>query len=183
MKERLSGLLTAARADTMTVDTFHGLGLGLLRRHAERAGLKADFAIHGREHGEAILALAPSPWLGVNFDTANPHRGDYVGTTREGYEWKLDEAVRGDELAVLRPVAARVRHVHWKDVTGRDAVILGRGTVRRREELEILLAAGYDGALSYETEGWEDADASKRMIVESLRFTHGLLDGMGIEYE
>ena len=129
-----------------------------------------------------ILTLAPSPWIGVNFDTANPRRGDYVGTTRQGFEWKLDEAARGDELAVLRPVADRVRHVHWKDVLGRNAVILGRGEVRLREELEILRQAGYDGALSYETEGWEEPEESQPMIEASLAWTKELLDRMGIPW-
>ncbi|HXX91514.1 MAG TPA: TIM barrel protein, partial [Acidimicrobiales bacterium] len=45
-----------------------------------------------------IMSLVSSPWLAVNFDTANPHRGDYVGTTRAGYEWKLDQTRRGDEV-------------------------------------------------------------------------------------
>lgn len=130
-----------------------------------------------------ILALAPSPWLGVNFDTANPRRGDYVGTTRKGFEWKLDEAARGDELAVLRPIADKVRHVHWKDVVGRNAVIAGKGEVKLREELEIMRAAGYDGVLSYETEGWEESEESQRMIEESLEFTRNLLIEMGIEFD
>lgn len=132
---------------------------------------------------EKILALAPSPWLAVNFDTANPHRGDYVGTTHEGFEWKLDEAARGDELAALRPVADRVRHVHWKDVSGRDAVIAGKGEVKLREELAILRDAGYDGVLSYETEGWEESDESQQMIEESLTFTKNLLNEMGIKID
>jgi sugar phosphate isomerase/epimerase len=129
-----------------------------------------------------IIALAPSPWVGVNFDTANPHRGDYVGTTHKGFEWKLDQAAAGDELAVLRPVADKVVHVHWKDVVGRNAVILGAGEVRLREELEIMRAAGYDGALSYETEGWEEAEESQKMIEASLAFTKKLLTDMGINY-
>ena len=130
-----------------------------------------------------IIELAPSPWLRINFDTANPHRGDYVGTTHEGFEWKLDEAARGDELAVLRPVADKVVHVHWKDVVGRGAVVAGRGEVKLKEELELMVAAGYDGALSYETEGWEEPDDSQQMIEQSLEFTKKLLDGMGIAYD
>jgi sugar phosphate isomerase/epimerase len=129
---------------------------------------------------EKILALAPSPWLVVNFDTANPHRGDYVGTTHEGFEWKLDEAAKGDELAVLRPVAKKVKHVHWKDVVGRDAVTIGTGEVRLKEELIILRDAGYDGVLSYETEGWEEPDDSQRMIEESRKNTEALLHEFGI---
>ncbi|OGP60558.1 MAG: hypothetical protein A2V67_15230 [Deltaproteobacteria bacterium RBG_13_61_14] len=130
-----------------------------------------------------ILALAPSPWLGVNFDTANPHRGDYVGTTHKGFEWKLDQAERGDELAVLRPVAGKVRHVHCKDVVGRNAVILGRGEVKLKEEVEILRQAGYDGVLSYETEGWEEAEESQKMIIESLAWSKQLLKDLGIKIE
>ncbi len=130
-----------------------------------------------------ILSLAPSPWIGVNFDTANPHRGDYVGTTKKGFEWKLDEAARGDELAVLRPIAEKVKHVHWKDVVGRNAVIAGKGEVKLREELEILVAAGYDGTLSYETEGWEESEESQKMIEESLDFTRNLLKELGIEFD
>ncbi|MFH1538460.1 MAG: sugar phosphate isomerase/epimerase family protein [bacterium] len=132
---------------------------------------------------EKILALAPSPWLAVNFDTANPHRGDYVGTTHKGFEWKLDEVAKGDELATLRPVADRVRHVHWKDVSGRAAVVAGRGEVRLREALSILRDAGYDGVLSYETEGWEEAEEAQQMIEESLIFTKNLLDEMGIKID
>jgi sugar phosphate isomerase/epimerase len=130
-----------------------------------------------------ILALAPSPWLGVNFDTANPHRGDYVGTTHKGFEWKLDQAGRGDELKVLRPVAGKVRHVHWKDVVGRNAVILGRGEVKLKEEVEILRGAGYDGVLSYETEGWEEAEESQKMIEASLAFSRKLLKELNIKSE
>jgi sugar phosphate isomerase/epimerase len=129
---------------------------------------------------ENILALAPSPWLVVNFDTANPHRGDYVGTTKKGYEWKLDESARGDELAVLRPVADRVKHVHWKDVRGREAVTLGTGDVKLKEELVMLVDAGYDGVLSYETEGWEEPAESQKMIEASLRNTEALLQELGI---
>jgi len=132
---------------------------------------------------EKILALAPSPWLVVNFDTANPHRGDYVGTTHDGFEWKLDEAARGDELAVLRPVAKQVKHVHWKDVVGREAVTLGTGNVKLKEELLILREAGYDGVLSYETEGWEEPDESQKMIEASLKNTEDLLRELGIEID
>ena len=119
----------------------------------------------------------------MNFDTANPHRGDYVGTTKKGFEWKLDQAAKGDELACLRPVANKVKHVHWKDVVGRNAVILGTGEVKLKEELEIMVKAGYDGVLSYETEGWEEPEESQKMIEASLKWTKEILDIMGINYD
>ena len=119
---------------------------------------------------EKILSLYPSEWLGVNFDTANPRRGDYVGTNREGFQWKLDESKRGDEILILRPIADRVVHVHIKDVIGRSAVTLGKGEVRLIECLQILNQSGYEGVLSYETEGWEDTEESSQMIKDSKLF-------------
>jgi superfamily I DNA/RNA helicase len=44
MRERLEGLVPA-QAARLTVTTFHGLGLMILREHAARAGLTRDFGI------------------------------------------------------------------------------------------------------------------------------------------
>jgi ATP-dependent DNA helicase UvrD/PcrA len=44
MRERLEGLVPA-QAARLTVTTFHGLGLMILREHAARAGLTPDFGI------------------------------------------------------------------------------------------------------------------------------------------
>lgn len=122
-----------------------------------------------------IMALVPSPWLGVNFDTANPHRGDYVGTTRDGYEWKLDESRRGSEVDVLASVAPLVRHVHAKDVIGRRAVTLGHGEVDLPQCLKLLAAEGFDGVLSYETEGEDPPEVTEQMMAESRRYLERML--------
>jgi sugar phosphate isomerase/epimerase len=117
-----------------------------------------------------ILSLVKSPWIGVNFDTANPHRGTYVGTTRKGFEWKLSEKPQANEVAVLSPVAHLVRHVHIKDVIGKEAVALGKGEVDLKECLRILKANGYGGVLSYETEGNQAEKESQEMIAQSRKF-------------
>ena len=62
-------------------------------------------------------------------------------------------------------------------------MILGKGEVKLREELEILRKAGYDDALSYETEGWEEPEESQKMIVQSFTWTKNLLKEMGINFE
>jgi sugar phosphate isomerase/epimerase len=126
-----------------------------------------------------IMGLVASPWLGVNFDTANPHRGDYVGTTRKGFEWKLDQAQRGDEVVSLEPVASRVRHVHIKDVVGRRAVTLGRGEVKLRRCLEILWTHRFDGVLSYETEGEDSPEDTDRMNLDSRLYMERVLGEIG----
>lgn len=117
-----------------------------------------------------ILSLVKSPWLGVNFDTANPYRGTYVGTTHEGFEWKLAEKPQTNEVIVLTPVAHLVKHVHIKDVVGKEAVTLGKGKVNLMECLRILKKNGFEGVLSYETEGNQTEEEGKRMIAESRQF-------------
>jgi len=125
-----------------------------------------------------ILSLVQSPWLGVNFDTANPHRGTYVGTTRLGFEWKLTEKSQANEIIVLAPVAHLVRHVHIKDVIGKEAVALGKGEVNLKECLRLLKEKGYTGVLSYETEGNHTAEETWKLIAESRTFMIGVLKEM-----
>lgn len=117
-----------------------------------------------------ILSLVRSPWIGVNFDTANPHRGTYVGTTRTGFEWKLAEKPQANEILVLEPVAHLVKHVHIKDVVGKEAVTLGKGEVNLKECLTLLRRKGFDGVLSYETEGNQTGEETRMMIAESRTF-------------
>lgn len=117
-----------------------------------------------------LLSLAESQWLGVNFDTANIHRGDYVGTDSNYYEWKLGAKTSYDEVELLKKVAKKVKHVHIKDVIGRDAVILGGGEINIIDCLRVLKNAGYDGILSYETEGMECTEKSVEMITKSRKF-------------
>jgi sugar phosphate isomerase/epimerase len=117
-----------------------------------------------------LLGLVQSDWVGVNFDTANIRRGDYVGTDRGGYEWKLGQIAGHSETKLLRLVVDRVRHLHIKDVVGRDAVTLGEGEIDLAGCIKILKEAGFDGVLSYETEGMQDPDESQEMIVASRKF-------------
>ncbi|OGO28513.1 MAG: hypothetical protein A2Z16_12950 [Chloroflexi bacterium RBG_16_54_18] len=117
-----------------------------------------------------ILALCQSEWVGVNFDTANIHRGDYVGTDRGGFEWKLGAATSFSETELLDKVVTRVFHTHIKDVVGRDAVTLGKGEIDLLGCLRILNDGGYQGVLSYETEGMQSPEESQAMIIASREY-------------
>jgi superfamily I DNA/RNA helicase len=55
LRERLAKLL-GARADGVLVQTFHALGLDLLRAHSAAAGLPPDFAILDEASRQALLA-------------------------------------------------------------------------------------------------------------------------------
>jgi sugar phosphate isomerase/epimerase len=93
-----------------------------------------------------------------------------VGTTRKGFEWKLAEKSQANEIIVLEPVAHLVKHVHIKDVVGKEAVTLGKGEVNLKECLSILKKKGFDWVLSYETEGNQTAEETQKMIAESRTF-------------
>jgi len=125
---------------------------------------------------EKILGLVKSEWIAVNYDTANIHRGDYIGTDSENYEWKLGAGTSYSEVELLKKVAHRVEHVHIKDVVGRNAVILGKGEIDLIGCLKVLKKAGFAGVLSYETEGWEEAKESEEMIKKSRQFLLDALD-------
>ncbi len=123
-----------------------------------------------------IINFFDSTWLAVNFDTANIHRGDYVGTDSNSYEWKLGAETSYSETELLKKVVKRVRHVHIKDVIGRDAVILGNGEIDLLGCLKILKESGYLGVLSFETEGWEESEEADEMIKKSRDFLINALD-------
>jgi sugar phosphate isomerase/epimerase len=128
-----------------------------------------------------IVSLVDSDWIVVNFDTANIHRGDYVGTDRSSYEWKLGAATSHDEVELLKRVAHKVKHLHFKDVVGRNAVVAGTGEINLKGCLRVLKDAGFTGVLSYETEGWEEVDEAVQMITKSREWTINTLQELGIE--
>ncbi|MCL4377688.1 MAG: sugar phosphate isomerase/epimerase [Actinobacteria bacterium] len=125
-----------------------------------------------------LLSLAESKWFGVNYDTANIHRGDYVGTDSDGYEWKMGTKSSYDEVELLKKVTDRVKHLHIKDVVGRNAVTLGQGEINIIGCLEVLKKSGYQGVLSYETEGFEEPVEAYGMIVESRKFLIDVLNSL-----
>ncbi|MHB8997136.1 MAG: sugar phosphate isomerase/epimerase family protein [Armatimonadota bacterium] len=118
---------------------------------------------------EAIMGLSASPWLGINYDTANIHRATYVETAAGAYSWQpMGESA--DEVATLERVVGRVVHCHVKDVVGSRSVALGEGEVEVRGCLQVLANYGYDGAVSLETEGDEEPEQMQRLIERSLQF-------------
>jgi sugar phosphate isomerase/epimerase len=152
-----------------------------LARVAEENGVYLAMEDHGTisltpDGLPKILELVQSKWIVVNFDTANIHRGDYIGTNSENFEWKLGAQTSYDEVELLKKVAQRVEHLHIKDVVGRNAVILGEGEIDLMGCLRVLKKVGFAGVLSYETEGWEDADESEEMIKKSRQFLINALD-------
>jgi sugar phosphate isomerase/epimerase len=171
--------LVATGEGRMPADMKKEDAMGILRdrlQHLAEVAEKNKVYLGMEDHGsisltaqglQEIVNLVASDWLVINYDTANIHRGDYVGTDSSGYEWKLDAQKKYSETELLAKVADRVRHVHFKDVVGRNAVVLGKGEVDLLGCLKILKEAGFAGVLSYETEGWEETEEAEKMIRES----------------
>ena len=118
---------------------------------------------------EAIMGLSASPWLGINYDTANIHRATYVETAAGAYSWK-PVGTSADEVATLERVIARVVHCHVKDVIGARSVALGEGEVDVRGCLQVLARHGYQGVVSLETEGDEPPDQAEQTAERSRLF-------------
>ena len=116
-----------------------------------------------------IMGLSDSPWLGINYDTANVHRATYVETVAGGYSW-TPFGTRQDEVATLQSVVDRVVHFHVKVVVGATCVPLGKGDVDIVGCLRVLKQHGYTGVLSLVTEGESDVDAGARLIETSRAY-------------
>lgn len=123
---------------------------------------------------QKILGLTESGWLGINYDTANVHRAQYVETVKGAYSWSTF-GTKQDEVATLGAVIDRVVHVHVKDIVGAECVALGKGTVNVRGCIDLLKRHGYDGVLSLETEGGFTLDQARRMIADSRVFLADIL--------
>ena len=155
---------------------------------AEETGVYLCFEPHGaltlRPGGLGkILDLLPSKWLGVNMDTGNPGRGNFVHFTKSGDEvWMLPpDFPKHDEIEILAPIANRVRNVHFKDCVGKDAVCLGTGQVDLKGCVKLLHKAGFNGVLSWQTEGYEDAELTKKWLELSHKLMKQILSEVEAE--
>lgn len=120
LRRRLAGLLDPAAAAAMTVTTFHGLGLGLLRAHGSELGLPTGFAVLGERAAAEVLALE----LGVPTSAALRKRVQAIGNAKllpPGTQ--VDEALRGD-LEVYGQALARQSAVDYADLILRAVSLL-----------------------------------------------------------
>jgi sugar phosphate isomerase/epimerase len=126
-----------------------------------------------------IMSVSPSPWLGVNYDAANIHRAAYVETVDGTFTWKA-AGPKQDETALLAEVVDRVVHYHAKDVKDSAAAVsLGTGEVDNKGCLKLLKKAGYQGAVSLETEGDATGKAALALIRDSRQYMVHLMEELG----
>lgn len=113
-----------------------------------------------------LMSVSQSPYLGVNYDACNVHRAAYVESRGDSFQ-AIQAAAGEDEVEVLRRIIDRVVHVHAKDIKGQQVVALGEGEVNLPGCLKLLKEAGYDGAVSVETEGDEELTAAAEIARKS----------------
>ncbi len=128
---------------------------------ASAAGVKLAIEPHGHfsltEKGlKMLMSCGPADVLGINYDCANVFRAGYVETTPEGPIWRRLNTEE-NEVSVLDGVKERVIHFHIKDTDlNGNCVPLGEGLVQAKECVQLMKTYGYQGALSWETEGNDD---------------------------
>jgi sugar phosphate isomerase/epimerase len=145
------------------------VSLDAIAAHARAHGVRFAIELHNAltarpEMLARLLARYGPEELGVNFDTGNAFLAG------------------NDPVEYLRGVAARVVHMHIKDipasqvhergkVTGtRVGVAAGDGVVDLPGIVAVLAESGYDGTLSVECDTLVQAE-------KSLRYLHGILPG------
>jgi sugar phosphate isomerase/epimerase len=122
-----------------------------------------------------IMSASRSKRLGINYDAANIHRAAYVETVDGTFTWKT-AGPKQDEAALLAEIVDKVVHYHAKDAKGSAAAVtLGAGEVDNRGCLKLLKKAGYQGAVSLETEGEATGEAALALIRDSRQYLVRLL--------
>jgi sugar phosphate isomerase/epimerase len=78
---------------------------------------------------------------------------------------------------VAKAIGDRVLHFHIKDYVREKnmCVALGEGGVNNSEVLNVLRAAGFDGAVSLETEGDADFERCSRIIRKSKAYLDDII--------
>ena len=124
-----------------------------------------------------ILSLEEST-LGINYDAANIYRSGYIESGGGESQWH-SAGTGEDEVDVAKAIAERIIHFHIKDYIREKnmCVPLGEGGVKNKEVLDVLKAVGYQGAISLETEGDEDIDVCRSIVIKSKHY----LDNINVE--
>ena len=151
-------------------------------QQAKSAGVKLAIEPHGHfsltEKGlKMLMGFGPSEVLGINYDCANVFRSGYMETTPDGPVWRRLHTEE-DEVSVLRAVKDRVIHFHIKDtdLEGR-CVPLGEGLVQTKECVKVMQKDGYEGALSWETDGSDDFASEAENAKVAFAYMNDCLKG------
>src|SRR5256712_126255 len=153
------------RAEGITRGTIHGLGLALLREHAEAAGLRKGFGVADEQYQKVILGRLHVPL---------EQRGSLLNRFSRHRVQKLDYELTADDARLYREYAVWLAHRNMLDFD--DLVTKAEELLRTRGDIADAIAARWDYLLVDE---FQDVNAVQYDLLKRLAVPHGNFFAVG----
>src|SRR2546428_9310911 len=151
------------RAEGVTLGTIHALCLGLLREHAEAAGLRKGFGVADEQYQKVILGRLHVPL---------EHRGSLLN--RFSRHRVQDYRLTDDDARLYREYAVWLAHRNMLDFD--DLVVKAEELVRTHGDIADAIAARWDYLLVDE---FQDVNAVQYDLLKRLAAPHGNFFAVG----
>src|SRR3989440_35702 len=153
------------RADVITRGTIHALCLGLLREHAEAAGLRKGFGVADEQYQKVVLGRLHVPL---------EQRGSLLNRFSRHRVQKHDFELTHDDARLYREYAAWLAHRNMLDFD--DLVTKAEELLRTRGDIADTIAARWDHLLVDE---FQDVNAVQYDLLKRLAAPHDNLFAVG----
>ena len=153
------------RAEAITRGTIHALCLGLLRDHAEAAGLRKGFGVADEQYQKVILGRLHVPL---------EQRGSLLNRFSRHRVQKQDYELTSDDARLYREYATWLAHRNMLDFD--DLVAKAEELLRTRGDIADTIAARWDYLLVDE---FQDVNAVQYDLLKRLAAPHGNFFAVG----
>src|SRR5713101_4591478 len=153
------------RAEAITRGTIHSLCLGLLRDHAEAAGLRKGFGVADEQYQKVILGRLHVPL---------EQRGSLLNRFSRHRVQKQDYELTPDDARLYREYTAWLAHRNMLDFD--DLVAKAEELLRTRGDIADAIAARWDYLLVDE---FQDVNAVQYDLLKRLAAPHGNFFAVG----
>src|SRR6267143_2961142 len=153
------------RAEAITRGTIHALCLGLLRDHAEAAGLRKGFGVADEQYQKVILGRLHVPL---------EQRGSLLNRFSRHRVQKRDYELTTDDARVFREYTAWLAHRNMLDFD--DLVVKAEELLRTRGDIADAIAARWDYLLVDE---FQDVNPVQYDLLKRLAAPHGNFFAVG----
>jgi len=153
------------RAEAITRGTIHALCLGLLRDHAEAAGLRKGFGVADEQYQKVILGRLHVPL---------EQRGSLLNRFSRHRVQKQDYELTPDDARLYREYATWLAHRNMVDFD--DLVAKAEELLRSRGDIADTIAARWDYLLVDE---FQDVNAVQYDLLKRLAAPHGNFFAVG----
>src|SRR5882672_3251085 len=153
------------RAEAITRGTIHALCLGLLRDHAEAAGLRKGFGVADEQYQKVILGRLHVP---------QEQRGSLLNRFSRHRVQKQDYELTSDDARLYREYATWLAHRNMLDFD--DLVAKAEELLRTHGDIADAIAARWDYLLVDE---FQDVNAVQYDLLKRLAAPHGNFFAVG----